>query len=242
MDSVIESALERLRTETGRYDKPIFRKNYQRFFKEKLTQPESIALNYLRKISATVYREFRKLPIGDKLSICEALLADGTDYSRFFAFDWAEKSVRACSVDEFRRFERWLKTRVDNWALCDHLCCGVIGELVAANHSLVTKTRTWAKLKSRWLRRASAVALIPGFRESIDIREGLVTADLLLADNDDMVRKGCGWMLKEATRRFPDEVFAYVVKNRDKMSRTTLRYAIEKLPAGMKKKAMEMKD
>lgn len=238
MVSVIDSALERLRTETGRYDKPKYRKNYQRFFKEKLAQPESIALNYLRKISGTVYREFRKCPVGEKLAICEALLKDGTDYSRFFAFDWAEKSVKQCGPSEFKRFERWLRSKVDNWATCDHLCCGVIGKLVAVNPGLVKKTRSWAKSKDRWLKRASAVALIPGLRDTIDIREGIATANLLMADEDDMVRKGCGWMLKEATKRFQGEVFAYVMENRDKMSRTTLRYAIEKLPAGTKKRAM----
>lgn len=238
MALAIGSALERLQTETGRYDKPKYRKNYQRFFKEKLAQPESIALNYLRKISATVYREFRKLTVDEKLAICEALLKDGTDYSRFFAFDWAEKSVKQCGPEEFNRFERWLRTRVDNWAVCDQLCCGVIGELVAINPGLVTKTRSWAKSKNRWLKRASAVSLIPGLRDTIDIREGIATANLLLADEDDMVRKGCGWMLKEATKRFQGEVFVYVMKNREKMSRTTLRYAIEKLPSEMKKRAM----
>jgi 3-methyladenine DNA glycosylase AlkD len=238
VSTVVTSAIERLRTETGRYDKPKYRKNYQRFFKEKLAQPESIALDYLRKISATVYRDFRKTPVNERLALCDALLKDGTDYSRFFAFDWAHKSIKECKAGEFRRFERWLKSYVNNWASCDHLCCGVIGELVSANPGLVPKTRRWAKSKNRWLRRASAVALIPGLRESIEVRDGFATADLLLGDEDDMVRKGCGWMLKEATKRFQREVFSYVMTNRDKMSRTTLRYAIEKLPTGMKTRAM----
>ena len=238
MSVSIQHLLEQFRRETAKYDRPKYRKNYQRFFKEKLAQPESIALNYLRLISRTVYRDHKNLPVSDKLAVCEALLADGTDYSRFFAFDWAEKSIRGCTAGEFSRFERWLKTRVDSWSTCDHLCCGALGKLVATHHELVLKTRRWAKSRNRWLRRASAVALIVALRDSLDIAEGFKSADLLLADEDDMVRKGSGWMLKEASRRFPDEVFAYVMKNRDKMSRTTLRYAIEKLPAGKKKAAM----
>jgi len=63
-------------------------------------------------------------------------------------------------------------------------------------------------------------------------------ADLLLTDADDMVQKGYGWMLKEAGLNFRDEVFEYVMKNKDKMPRTALRSAIEKLPADMRKKAM----
>jgi 3-methyladenine DNA glycosylase AlkD len=63
-------------------------------------------------------------------------------------------------------------------------------------------------------------------------------ADLLLMDKDDMVQKGNGWMLKVATRHIPDEIFAYIMKNKNDMPRTSLRYAIEKLPPEKKKEAM----
>jgi hypothetical protein len=45
-------------------------------------------------------------------------------------------------------------------------------------------------------------------------------------------------MLKEATKHFPDEIFAFVMDRRLVMPRTALRYAIEKLPMRMKKEAM----
>jgi len=57
-------------------------------------------------------------------------------------------------------------------------------------------------------------------------------------DEEDLVLKGYGWMLKEATKRFPDEVFEYVIKNKSKMPRVSLRYAIEKLPKDKKQQAM----
>ncbi|MCG3253336.1 MAG: DNA alkylation repair protein, partial [Candidatus Heimdallarchaeota archaeon] len=52
------------------------------------------------------------------------------------------------------------------------------------------------------------------------------------------VLKGYGWMLKEATKKFQDEVFEYVLKNKAKMPRVSLRYAIEKMPQEMRKQAM----
>jgi len=54
-----------------------------------------------------------------------------------------------------------------------------------------------------------------------------------------MVQKGYGWMLKEASNKFPDKIFKYVMKNKAVMPRTALRYAIEKLPASMRKEAMK---
>jgi 3-methyladenine DNA glycosylase AlkD len=65
------------------------------------------------------------------------------------------------------------------------------------------------------------------------------TADRLLMDDDDLVRKGYGWMLKEASNRFPDRVFAYVIMNKGVMPRTALRYAIEKLPHHRRREAMK---
>lgn len=64
-------------------------------------------------------------------------------------------------------------------------------------------------------------------------------ADILLVDIDDMVQKGYGWMLKEASNIYPNEVFKYVMKNKKKMPRTALRYAIEKMPKEWRQKAIE---
>jgi len=45
-------------------------------------------------------------------------------------------------------------------------------------------------------------------------------------------------VLKEISNRRPKEVFEFVMERRATMPRTALRYAIEKLPAAMKKRAM----
>ena len=64
-------------------------------------------------------------------------------------------------------------------------------------------------------------------------------ADSLLQDTDDLVQKGYGWMLKEASKKHQKQVFDYILKNKYKMPRTALRYAIEKMPADLKKQAMK---
>jgi 3-methyladenine DNA glycosylase AlkD len=60
-----------------------------------------------------------------------------------------------------------------------------------------------------------------------------------LKDKDDMVQKGYGWLLKEASRTHEREVFDYVMKHKAKMPRTALRYAIEKMPEKLRSKAMK---
>jgi 3-methyladenine DNA glycosylase AlkD len=46
-------------------------------------------------------------------------------------------------------------------------------------------------------------------------------------------------MLKEASKTHQKEVFDYIMKNKNVMPRTALRYALEKMPPAMRKKAME---
>jgi len=82
------------------------------------------------------------------------------------------------------------------------------------------------------------VTLIIPAREGRYLDDVFEIADILLEDQDDMVQKGYGWMLKAASQSHQTEVFDYVMKNKTRMPRTALRYAIEKMDAGLKKKAM----
>jgi 3-methyladenine DNA glycosylase AlkD len=59
-------------------------------------------------------------------------------------------------------------------------------------------------------------------------------ADRLMADGDDMVRKGVGWLLKEASKEHPQEIRDYLLKWREEASALVLRYASEKLPKEMR--------
>ena len=88
------------------------------------------------------------------------------------------------------------------------------------------------------MKRASAVTIILPARKGLFLDEILEIANILLKDSDDMVQKGYGWMLKEASRKHQREIFAYVMKNKAIMPRTALRYAIEKMPESMRRKAL----
>jgi len=88
------------------------------------------------------------------------------------------------------------------------------------------------------MRRASAVSLIVPAKHGKFLKESIEIADLLLTDIDDMVQKRYGWLLKEASRKHTDEVFAYAMKNKRQMPQTALRYAIELMPKELKAEAM----
>ena len=46
-------------------------------------------------------------------------------------------------------------------------------------------------------------------------------------------------MLKEASKKHQEKVFDFVIENKERMPRTALRYAIEKMPKDLRNEAMK---
>jgi 3-methyladenine DNA glycosylase AlkD len=214
------------------------RNSFQRFFKEnvkchgvKSAEVVKIAEDYFKKVK----NEDKKVIF----SLCEEFLKSGYCEEAWIAANWAYFLREDFESDDFWVFERWIDKYIDNWAECDTLCNHTVGTLVEKYPSYIQALKKWARSKNLWMRRAAAVTLIIPARDGKFLNNIFEIADILLCDTEDMVQKGYGWMLKEASRIHTKEVFDYVVKNKDKMPRTALRYAIEKMPQNLRKKAME---
>ncbi len=205
---------------------------YRRIKKEK----GKIITPDIRGISRRYFSELKDKPKKEIFVLCNELLEAGFTA---IPFDWAYRLGSQFTRSDFRVLESWLKKYVDDWGKCDDLCTHSLGVFIYRFPEIAAKTERWAYSKNRWQRRASAVALIYSIRRRHGLREIFKRADILLADSDDMVQKGYGWMLKEAANHFPKEVFDYVMKHKMVMPRTALRYAIEKMPPSWKKKAMK---
>ncbi|MFH2035259.1 MAG: DNA alkylation repair protein [Candidatus Zixiibacteriota bacterium] len=230
--------LELAKQEVKKVTKPENLVDYQKFFKEKLEHRYHLKGPIFKKISALCFREIESRPKKEILDICDKFLESDFHYGRGFAFHWALKIEKKLQKSDFVRLERWFKKYVDNWGSSDVLSTGALGSLINNYPELTPKIFKWSKSKNRWDKRASAVGLIVSLKNGKLLEEAFKTADVLLTDEDDMVQKGYGWMLKEASLKFPDEVYNYIMKNKDRMPRTALRYALERYPADKRKKAM----
>jgi len=215
--------------------------NYSRFFKEEV-KCHGVRAAAVRKITKDYFKELKSAGQADKENIFalgEALLQSDYCEEAFVAFEWAYMVRAEYTEADFFVFERWVENYVNNWAKCDTLCNHAVGSLIEKCPSYIENLKLWAQSDNRWFRRASAVTLILPARKGLFLPEIFEIADLLLTDKDDLVRKGYGWMLKEASKPHLQEVFDYVMKNKKEMPRTSLRYAIEKFPADLRAKAME---
>ena len=217
---------------------PVYKKGATRFFKEEVLLL-GVRTPVHRKLAKQYWKQIKDWSTKQVYELCEDLFARGTMEESMIAFAFARELKDRILPSDFPRMERWLKRYVTNWALCDEFCTHALGALIHRHPELLQRTVAWRSSKNRWLRRASAVILIyPWRKENNFLQDIFETADALLLDEDDMVQKGYGWMLKVAADFHTKEVHAFVMERRDRMPRTALRYAIEKMPPAMKKRAM----
>ena len=213
-----------------------YKESVKRFFKEEITH-YGVRAAVVRKISAKYFSSIKEKSKKKIYGLCEDLLESGMMEERGIAFDWAFRLKNTYSPSDFRIFTSWLKKYVTNWGACDHICLP-LGIFISIYPEFIPKIKNWTTAKSRWVRRAAAVSMIYSVRNKKYLDSVFKIADSLLQDKDDMVQKGYGWLLKEASNVYPQEVFRYVMEHKKEMPRTALRYAIEKMPPEWKKKAM----
>ena len=138
---------------------------------------------------------------------------------------------------EFRMFESWLD-RISSWADHDGLVHYLIGPMVAAKAARVRNVFRWARSPKRWHRRAACVALIQATRKKKLFLQIKQLSNTLLADQDDMVQKGLGWLLRETAKYDAERTVPYLMKIRKRAPRLVLRTACETLPSGAKRKIL----
>jgi 3-methyladenine DNA glycosylase AlkD len=214
-------------------------KMYSRsFFKEEI-KSLGIKVPTVTKIAERLFEQIEHLSKDTIFGYCEELLKSGYVEEAFIAYRWSDYLKKRYTSEDFVVFERWLSTYVSNWAECDTLCNHTLGTFVEKFPVYVEKLKEWTRSQNRWLKRGAAVTLILPARKGLFLDDVFEIADKLLLDGDDLVQKGYGWMLKEASKQHQQAVFDYIIKNRATMPRTALRYAIEKMPQDLRKEAMK---
>jgi len=213
-----------------------YRKNSYKYFKEDV-KIIGVRSEKRKEIFKKYWPNFKNAEKKFMLEFCELFLEKGYNETIAFALEIARKR-NFFEKSDFSLIEKWLSKYIKNWGSCDDFSVHILGRFIKNNPEFVDTMLIWARKKDRWYKRASAVAFVKISREEKFLKYAFKIADILLEDEDDLVRKGYGWMLKEAANFHLNDVFNYVIKNKSKMPRTALRYAIEKMPKNMKMEAM----
>ena len=126
-----------------------------------------------------------------------------------------------------RVYELYLESTryINNWDLVDLIAPQIVGDyLIDRSRSPLYRL---ARSKSLWERR---VAILSTFRyiKQNEFEDTLEISDLLLGDEEDLIHKAVGWMLREIGNRDIRVEERFLKKRYKTMPRTMLRYAIEK--------------
>jgi len=210
----------------------------QWFFKEEV-KSRGWYTGELRKVAVRFRRTIlRELGLPFLLQVADKLFSGQVLEEKAFAVFLLEKLTDSFGDAEFRLFEGWLP-RISNWADHDALVHYLIAPMMAAKPARVKSVFRWAKSRDRWRRRAACVALIQGTRRRMFFPEIQRLSDLLLSDQDDMVQKGLGWLLRETAKFDAKRTVPYLMSIRNRAPRLVLRTACETLPVTVRKQILE---
>lgn len=141
----------------------------------------------------------------------------------------------------FPVYEKWLDMHAVHWGRCDILCYRVLNPMVEKFPELYGHLVKWTASPNTYTRRAAAVSLIRSTRSFV-VSAGFPKVkricDLLKKDPHPHVQKGIGWLLKYAYLKSPKETEVYLRENVKELSRTTFRYALEKMPQELREELM----
>jgi 3-methyladenine DNA glycosylase AlkD len=209
----------------------------ERYFKEEV-KLYGIKSAEVVRISKANYADIEDKTKAYIFSLCDELWKSGYMEESFVACNWSFNVRKQFEPGDFDIFEKWVNIYVGNWASCDTLCNHTVGTFIEMYPEYLSGLKKWAKSPNRWVKRASAVSLIIPARNGKFLNDIFGIADILHSDKDDMVQKGYGWMLKAASQAHQQDVFNYIMNKKSTMPRTSLRYAIEKMPPELKAQAM----
>ena len=195
----------------------------------------------IRKLSAKLFRQLEDKSIRNVFSICEEMLEQHTWALSVIAYDFAYRVKNQYNESTYDIFFRWLKAYVRGWGDCDDFCTHAFGELLRQDKALFAKVITWTEDNDFWVRRASAVIMIPAIlRRDYEGIHPLEISDRLMIDEHDLVLKGYGWMLKALSQVDMCCVEEYLIKNHERMPRVAYRYALEKFDKDVRNRLMKL--
>ena len=160
----------------------------------------------------------------------KALLKSAYHEERLFALLLlVEKYNRGSAEEKQVIYELYLANTgyINNWDLVDSSAHKILGtHLIDRDRSILD---TLSRSDNIWERRIAVIATMRFIRDD-QFEDAMKIAENLLEDDEDLIHKAVGWLLREVGKRDINVEKAFLNKNYKNMPRTMLRYAIERFP------------
>jgi len=143
-----------------------------------------------------------------------------------------------CSQKEILDFYLQNTKWVNNWDLVDSSAHKIVGNWLVKNPQDIDLLKKLANSKNMWEQRISVIATF-SFIKKGDIETSLRQCKILISHQHDLMHKAVGWVLRDCWKKDPEKIEDFLIQNYKFISRTTLRYAIEKMPEKQRKQFLK---
>jgi 3-methyladenine DNA glycosylase AlkD len=206
-------------------------KNYQRIIPD-TGKFFGVPLPILRVVAAEIGNFIQKEP-SEAPSLLETIWNEGSFEARQIAGKCLEK-FGPKNPEICLDFVSSVLHDLDNWAVCDNLAMFGVEPIVYSNPELVLPlSENGIKSKNKWIRRFGVVTL-RGYKKVQTTNEVFRTLDLVMEDNEKDIKKAVSWILREITKKNPDEVAEFLTgwakANPGKDARWIIKDGMKKLP------------
>lgn len=176
-----------------------------------------------------------------QLSEIQKLLSSKIHEHRLTAlFILTYKFPKADAETQKEIVEFYLKNtrHINNWDLIDLSSVEIIGNYILEHPEYKKVLYKFSKSTNLWERRISIIATFE-LISAKQFEDSLKIAATLVNDNQDLIQKAVGWMLREIGKRDLQTEEKFLDKHYRTMPRTMLRYAIEKFSPEKRQHYME---
>ena len=192
----------------------------------------------IRAAVGDLAREHRHIGRDDLVAAVEELWTGSLFERRMAAVIVLARFTDRLTVVDLPLIERLVRESL-TWALVDGLACDVLGPMVIADPDDITPVMDrWAADDDFWIRRSSLLAELRPLRQGATMDRFVRRADPMLEDREFFIRKAIGWVLREASKKRPDEVADWIAPRTHRASGVTMREAVKYLEPSMADRLM----
>jgi 3-methyladenine DNA glycosylase AlkD len=195
-------------------------------------------LGDIRRVARQVWHEHRPMAHDDLVELVDALWRRPIFERRMAAAILLELGADALSVDDLPFLDRLLRES-RTWALVDWIAGDVVARMRIADPAVESTLARWATDDDFWIRRSALLAHLRRLRTGDDLGAFADYADQMLEEREFFIRKSIGWVLREAAKRRPEQVTAWLAPRTHRASGVTMREAVKYLPAADAERLMD---
>lgn len=223
----------------GKKADPEKAKQGQRYFKEQV-KLFGLSAKDSDLLVKELYRSLKPhWDVNDVIELCDILLPNPYLEAKGSAIGLLAAYKKDFEKDLFPKIEKWLTSNYcDSWAAVDGLCLYILGELILKYPELKEKIKKWPHSSNRWVRRAAAVSFVKMARKGKMLDDVYEISKSLFPDDDDLVQKANGWLLRESGKADSACLESFLLKHGAAIPRTTLRYSIERFSEEKRKQLL----